>query len=70
MTGNRLSRTLFFWPAGLLIQFGQWLLILSETGVGRAVLRPLFYVICRFALYARPFVLRRRPTVDRRQPEP
>ena len=58
MSGNRLSRGLFFWPGALLIQFAQWLLALSETGLGRYILRPLFYVFCRFALYARPLVLR------------
>ena len=52
MAGNRLSRALFFWPGALLIQFAQWLLVLSETRLGRYTLRPLFRVFCRFALYA------------------
>ena len=64
MTGNRLSRALFFWPGALLIQFGQWLLVLSETLAGRYTLRPVFRVFCRFVLYARPFVLRGPRTND------
>lgn len=58
MSGNRISRVLFFWSGALLIQLGQWLLIGAETRVGRYTLRPLFRVGCRFALYARPYVLR------------
>ncbi len=64
MTGNRLSRALFFWPGALLIQFGQGLLALSTKGIGRYSLRPVFRVFCRFVLYARPFVLRGPRTND------
>ncbi|NLS96396.1 MAG: hypothetical protein GXX96_30025 [Planctomycetaceae bacterium] len=64
MAGNRLSRALFFWPGALLIQFAQWLLVLSETRGGRCTLRPLFRVFCRFALYARPYVVDGRRTND------
>lgn len=64
MTGNRLSRALFFWPGALLIQFGQWLLVLSETSTGRCALRPLFRVFCRFALYARPYFVNGSRTND------
>lgn len=58
MTGNLISRALFFWPGALLIRFGQWLLLLSDTHIGRFTLRPLFRLFCRFALYARPYLLR------------
>jgi hypothetical protein len=64
LTGNPISRALFFWPGALLIRFGQWLLAFSETGIGRYTLRPLFRVFCRFALYARPYILRGSRTND------
>ncbi len=64
MTGNRLSRALFFWPGALLIQMGRWGLGLSATGVGRYTLRPLFRLFCRFTLYARPYVVNGSRTND------
>jgi hypothetical protein len=64
MTGNRISRVLFFWPGALLIQIGQWGLAVSETRLGRYALRPLFRVFCRFALYARPYLVNGSRTND------
>jgi hypothetical protein len=58
MTGNRLSRILFFWPGTLLIHAGQLALDLSQTLPGRYTIRPLFRFFCRFALYARPYLPR------------
>jgi hypothetical protein len=58
MTGNRLSRALFFLPGALLIRLGLWLLAFSDTRIGRYTVLPLFRVFCRFALYARPYFVR------------
>ena len=64
MTGNRLSRVLFFWPSALLIRLGQLLLECNRTTIGRYTTRPAFRLFCRFALYAQPYLLRRPRTND------
>jgi hypothetical protein len=64
MSGNRFTRALFFWPACLVVRFGQLLLKFSETGVGRYTVRPAFRLFCRFVLYARPYLLVRPRTND------
>lgn len=64
MAGNRFTRAVFFWPAALLIRFGQFLLRFSETRFGRYTVRPAFRLFCRFVLYARPYLLVRPRTND------
>jgi hypothetical protein len=64
MAGNKLTRAVFFWPAALLVRFGQFLLRFSETRVGRYAFRPAFRLFCRFVLYARPYLLVRPRTND------
>ena len=64
MTGNRLTRALFFWPGALLIRFGQLLLRCSHSRIGRHTVRPAFRLFCRFVLYARPLLVGRSRTND------
>ena len=64
MAGNRFTRAVFFWPAALLIRFGQFLLKFNQTRVGRYTVRPAFRLFCRFVLYARPYLLVRPRTND------
>ena len=64
MTGNKLTRALFFWPGALLIRFGQLLLRCSHGGIGRYTIRPAFRLFCRFVLYARPLLVGRSRTND------
>jgi len=64
MSGNRFTRAVFFWPACLLVRFGQFLLKFNETLVGRYTVRPAFRLFCRFVLYARPYLLVRPGTND------
>lgn len=64
MTGNRLSRVLFFWPGALLIRFGQSIIAFSESRIGRYTTRLLFRLFCRFVLYARPYFVGTQRTND------
>jgi len=64
MTGNILSRILFFWPSALLIRLGQLLLACNQTAIGRHTTRPAFRLFCRFVLHAQPYLLRRPRSND------
>ena len=48
-----LSRALFFWPAAVTVGLGRGLISLSDTAVGRVLLRPVLRAVARLVLYAR-----------------